>query len=211
LLLHGDGTNGSTTITDSSPSPKTVTAVGNAQINTTVTDPFGRTGAGVLAFDGTGDYLTISSGLPQGTEDFTIEWWENLAATNVNCPVFRFSVESRSGIKTGNGVIQFFIAITNSINVGYTYVTTAGWQHIAITRSSGVVRMFASGVLLTNAIANDFQSVSIPVSLDSFIGRAWTDFYTLDFSGYLDDIRITRGIARYTANFTPPTAPFPDI
>ena len=81
LLLHGNGTNGSTTITDSSPSPKTVTAAGNAQISTAIADPFGDSSRGVLAFDGNGDYLAI----PDSTDwnlpnDFTVEAWVYLTA-----------------------------------------------------------------------------------------------------------------------------------
>jgi hypothetical protein len=57
LLLHGNGTNGSTTITDNSPTPKTVTAVGNAQISTAQS----KFGGASIAFDGTGDYLTDAS------------------------------------------------------------------------------------------------------------------------------------------------------
>jgi hypothetical protein len=73
LLLHGDGTNGSTTIVDSSPSPKTVTAVGDAQISTAQS----KFGGASIAFDGNGDYLDASSSNQYaiGTEDFTVEGW----------------------------------------------------------------------------------------------------------------------------------------
>jgi hypothetical protein len=73
LLLHGDGTNGSTTITDSSLTPKTVTAVGNAQIST-AQSKFG--GASIL-LDGSGDYLDVgsNSAFGYGLSDFTIETW----------------------------------------------------------------------------------------------------------------------------------------
>jgi len=73
LLLHGDGANGSTTIVDSSTSPKTVTAVGNAQISTAQS----KFGGASLAFDGAGDYLTIpdDSSFDFGFNDFTIEGW----------------------------------------------------------------------------------------------------------------------------------------
>ena len=61
LLLYGDGANGSTTITDSSPTPKTVTAVGNAQISTAQS----KFGGASIAFDGAGDYLIVpSTGTP---------------------------------------------------------------------------------------------------------------------------------------------------
>ena len=69
LLLHGDGTNGSTTIIDSSPLPKTVTAFGNAQISTAQS----KFGGSSIAFDGTGDSLTIPAITFAG--DFTLEAW----------------------------------------------------------------------------------------------------------------------------------------
>ena len=73
LLLSGNGINGSTSIIDSSPSPKTVTAFGNAQISTAQS----KFGGASIAFDGVSDYLTVASsaGLTFGTGDFTIELW----------------------------------------------------------------------------------------------------------------------------------------
>jgi hypothetical protein len=205
LLLHGDGTNGSTVITDNSPSPKTVTAVGNAQISTAQS----KFGGASIAFDGTGDYLNVSGGFVSGTEDFTIEWWEKLNTINTNYPLIRFDNDAQSGIKTGANGVQFYHS-TNQLNILYPYTSSSDWQHVAISRGSGTVRMFASGILLTNPVVNVGQNYSFNVS--SFaIGRAWSQFYTNDFAGYIDDFRITKGIARYTANFTPPTAAFPDI
>ena len=75
LLLYGNGTNGSTTITDNSPSPKTVTAVGNAQISTAQS----KFGGASIAFDGTGDFITVpdSSAFVLGlsNEPYTVEFW----------------------------------------------------------------------------------------------------------------------------------------
>jgi hypothetical protein len=73
LLLHGDGANGSTTITDSSRLTNTVTAVGDAQISTAQS----KFGGASIAFDGSGDYLTISSSsaLSIGSGDYTVEFW----------------------------------------------------------------------------------------------------------------------------------------
>jgi hypothetical protein len=72
LLLHGDGTNGSTTITDSSISPKTVTAVGNAQISTAQS----KFGGASIAFNGTTSYLTTPANSDFAYDaDFTIECW----------------------------------------------------------------------------------------------------------------------------------------
>ena len=72
LLLHGDGTNGSTTIVDSSPSPKTVTAVGDAKISTAQS----KFGGASIGFDGSGDSLAAPASISHfGTGDFTIELW----------------------------------------------------------------------------------------------------------------------------------------
>ena len=73
LLLHGDGTNGSTTIVDSSSSTKAVTAFGDAQISTAQS----KFGGASIAFDGNGDYLTIppSAKFEFGTDPFTVEFW----------------------------------------------------------------------------------------------------------------------------------------
>ena len=69
LLLHSDGTSGSTTFTDNSNSSRTITASGNAQIDTTIK----KFGSGSAEFDGTNSKLTIS-GNPLGSGDFTIEF-----------------------------------------------------------------------------------------------------------------------------------------
>jgi hypothetical protein len=86
LLLHGDGTNGSTTIIDSSPSPKTVTAVGNAQISTAQS----KFGGASLLFDGSGDGAIISTGLNDFTmtsNTYTLEAWARPAATSGFRPI----------------------------------------------------------------------------------------------------------------------------
>ena len=70
LLLHGDGTNGSTTFTDDSNSSRTITASGNAQIDTAIK----KFGSGSAEFDGTNSKLIVS-GNPLGSGDFTIEFW----------------------------------------------------------------------------------------------------------------------------------------
>ncbi len=208
LLLHGNGTNGSTTITDNSPTPKTVTAVGNAQISTAQS----KFGGASIAFDGSGDYLDISSGFVTGTENFTIEWWELLAATNVAYAfIYISSLPSPIvGIKTGNNSVQIYSSdATNNINVTCSYSSSSTqWQHIAITRENRVIRIFAGGTLCSY-VANLSPNYSFTGTGYS-IGRAWPSIYTNSFNGYIDDLRITKGVARYTANFTPPTAPFPD-
>jgi hypothetical protein len=208
LLLHGDGTNGSTTITDSSPTPKTVTAVGNAQISTT--DP--KFGAGSIFLDGTGDWLTTPSnaGFAFGTADFTVEGWLKPAAVTA---ADRIIFDSRA-TSTDTGIVFFidpdgrlnsFQGSSLRANSGLLLLTSNVWQHFAYVRAAGVLYVYIGGSLGGSAaLTTDLTSpgtVRIGVRQDD----------TLPYNGYIDDLRITKGIARYTANFTPPTAPFPDI
>jgi hypothetical protein len=217
LLLHGNGTNGSTTITDSSPTPKTVTAVGNAQISTAQS----KFGGASIAFDGTGspmDRLSIPAGtvdLQFGAQDFTIECWIYRLDTNTaSVAVSQSNLSTPAG--TGWG---FFISSITTSDVfigGIRYTVTSPdpsintWAHIAFTRSGGTFRSFLNGTIVgtntalgTNAL-ND-GATNNPNTIGGFNNN------TNGLNGYIDDFRITKGIARYTANFTPPTAPFPDI
>jgi hypothetical protein len=206
LLLHGNGTNGSTTITDSSLTPKTVTAFGNAQISTAQS----KFGGASIAFDGTGDYLTTpnNSDYQFGTSDFTVECWINTTDTS-------FNLISMTTAAVGNwGAVIFSSQFYWQINYGVTNLISAvpcssilngAWNHIAITRSSSSLRLFFNGVLQGASPYTDSTNYNGTGVLA--IGSGING----DFNGYLDDLRITKGVARYTANFTPPTLPFPDF
>jgi len=205
LLLHGNGTNGSTTITDNSPSPKTVTAVGNAQISTAIADPFGNSTRGVLAFDGTGDSLTIP-----GSQDFvfpidfTVEIWvypTNTTATNQNI----INIDNFA-----SGILIRYRSVDYSddiyvLNAGGIFITPEiianKWNHIALTRSGATVRAFVNGVV-------DIQIITVSGTVNAAAGSVAIGS---SYTGYMSNIRCTKNVARYTANFTPPTAPFPDI
>jgi hypothetical protein len=202
LLLHGNGTNGSTVITDSSGSPKTVTAVGNAQISTAQS----KFGGASIAFDGAGDYLSTT--LPAfGVNDFTIELWVRFSSF-VN---YRMFFDTRAG----DSDLLGFVWGTNAAGQLFIYrsgfVLTTGalslntWTHVALTRASGVWRIFVDGTLQ----AGTYTSFGDLTRTVARIGMDWATLYGMN--GYIDDLRITKDIARYTSNFTPPTAPFPDF
>ena len=210
LLLHGNGTNGSTTITDSSPSPKTVTAFGNAQISTAQS----KFGGSSIAFDGTTDYLTVPNSvtMQMGTGDFTIESWVYFNTLTSYQTLFDKGVVStgalllQTDLNNGRMIVwvQGVASITESSNG-----STGAWTHYALSRSSGTLRLFRNGSQ-TGSVANstNFNS-SAAVGIGAYGSGVEVGLYGLN--GYIDDLRITKGVARYTSNFTPPTAPFPDI
>lgn len=220
LLLHCDGPNNSTSFTDSSATGRAVTAVGNAKISTTQS----KFGGAAAYFDGSGDKLTIgaSSDLALGTGDFTIEAWFYLTGGQAYARLIHFGPfwgdDSAFGINAKDadfpGKITFavhrFSYISSRPCVSTSNVALNAWNHVAVTRASGVLRLFYNGVLeSTNS-----SHVGIPVDAGSTnylaIGSATTTSGGEDLAGYVDDVRITKGVARYTSSFTPPTVPHPN-
>jgi len=208
LLLHGDGANGSTTIVDSSPSPKTVTAVGNAQISTAQS----KFGGSSLVFDGAGDYLEAphSNDYNFGPGDFTIECWLWTGQTSAGTVAAH---RTSGGAANTNWLLQ---TIANKISLflsdGTTYqvnglastssINNSQWRHIAASRSGSTIRLFIDGVVENTATwAGSISSTSRVLQIGN-------DNVGSFLNGYIDDLRITKGVARYTSNFTPPTQPF---
>jgi hypothetical protein len=187
--------------------------VGNAQIDTAVK----KYGTGSMEFDGTGDHclLPASEELAMGTGDFTIEMWVNLSAVGSNDGVF---VELRSSGATSNGFVFNARRVTSpsagfklnfytdgGSNTASTILAYNTWHHVAVTRSSGTIRMFANGVSDITPFTKNNNFSDTP---DVTIGQSLL-YSPSNITGYVDDLRITKGIARYTANFTPPEAELP--
>ena len=204
LLLHMNGANASTTFPDHSYNALAVTANGNAQIST-AQSKFG--GASAL-FDGTGDRLTLASSplFGFGTGDFTCECWiHRTVSVNQNILDFRTAADVQTWVWniTSNAISMY--TPSGTLISGTTVLAANQWYHVAITRSGGTIRQFVNGVLEGSGTnTSDFQS-SRPLTIGGT-----PDAVNGMFTGYIDDIRITKGIARYTANFTPPTAQFPN-
>ncbi len=223
LLLHGSGTDGSTTIIDSSPSPKTVTAVGNAQISTAIADPFGNNTRGVLLFDATGDYLSVVSGTADfafGTGDFTIELWLRLNAVVGTSSALSLYDQRPQGVQNDSPVIY----IQNStLGGGLTYYTGNAnrivgpallantWYFITLSKATGNTRLFLNGTQFGSTYVDTISYVNSANRpwIGGFSDNA-TPSTQATINGRICELRVTKGVARYTANFTPPTAPFPD-
>ena len=185
---------------------------GNAQISTAQS----KWGGGSIAFDGTGDYLLAPVDANQnynfGTGDFTVECWfyaNSLSSTsyaglmgcnnaNVDGNTSAWAAYVRS-----NGI--FFYGSTGTLTGVAGTVNTGVWNHYAVTRSGNTLRLFLNGTQTTSATVTG----SYTNSTVGFRVGDEPDSSNPAFNGYIDDLRITKGVARYTANFTPPSAPFP--
>ena len=217
LLLKGEGTNGSTTILDSSSNNNSVSVFDNAQISTAVNTPFG-TGDGVLAFDGTGDYLSIppSSAFDYTSSDFTWECWVYFNTFSgiqaiisdpfySGGPVNGFALVANINVA---GVFGYSNTASPFVTVGFqTILSVNSWYHFAFTRNGNDYRFFLNGVQEGSAIPN---GTAVTYNNDNLDIGTWGGFVgSRDLDGYISNLRITKGVARYTSNFTPPTAPFP--
>jgi hypothetical protein len=222
LLLHMDGSNGSTTFTDSSSNAFAVTSFGNAQISTAQSKFGGASGL----FDGNGDYLTTptSTALDLGNT-YTIEFWmrANSFASNgglIHRGLYTTTTNSWNGLafsirQLGSEIRFYFYGISNAteqiINVPISgNFTINTWHHVAMTRSGTTGYVLVDGVL-----KNTISSLNTPAASSRDLKIGVWDYSTGStvsewFNGYIDDLRITKGVARYTANFTPPANPSPD-
>ena len=200
LLLHMDGANNSTTFTDSSANALTVTPSNNAKISTDVV----KYGTGAYrSTSATNDQLALpSTSLLQLTGDFTIEFW--LYALASSGRLFNLAAaNSRIEIdQNGSNPYKFYlynqgVEIFDNLAVG---LSNSSWQHLALTRSGSTLRLFGGGTLYATATHSSTLTPTTVMGSGSTL-----------FDGYMDDLRITKGVARYTASFIPPAAPFPDV
>lgn len=212
LLLHCDGANGSTTFADNSPDPSSITAVGGAAIGTANA----KYGTGAVSANGgrltvpNADKLNLSIG------DWTIELWFWLNSSGTQARLIDKEIGNGSypwAINCGqltSGKIDFRSFNTGGSLlpdlVGTTTVAAQQWNHVAVCRAGDTYRLFLNGVQEAIATRSDALRVSTdPVNIGNNGANS-------TYGGLLiDEVRITKGVARYTANFTPPTESFPDV
>ena len=181
-------------------SKKGITANGNAKISTAQSQ-FG--GASAL-FDGTSDYLTVAGpGFNWGTGDFTVEAWVRHTAINDQQVYWDFRT-------TGTNHHIFYITSGNKLEyydgsayTGTTSLATNTWYHVAVSRSSGTLKIFLNGAQeISTSNAGNHSSVGPMV-----ISSDQTFLSTNSVNGYMDEIRVSN-TARYTTTFTPSTTAF---
>ncbi|MEI6032427.1 MAG: LamG-like jellyroll fold domain-containing protein [Synechococcaceae cyanobacterium ELA739] len=198
-----DGSNGSTTFTDSSSNAVSVTAYGNAQISTAQSKFGGASGL----FDGTGDYLvTATSSLFAITGDFFVEFFAYINATSsANYTMAHVNAGSNNGLH-----IYYFentLRVDNGVAADYSGTTnllpSSTWKHIAVGKAGSTLYIFVDGSLVSTRTA---QGYGTPDRVQ--VGRFLTGGATNDCDCYIDELRVTVGVCRFTASFTAPTAPF---
>lgn len=209
-LLHFNGADASTTFTDESG--KTWTASGNAQIDTAQSKFGGAAGL----FDGATDFISSADSVDWyfAANPFTVDFWFRPASTTAFDTIIGQFVDANNVWKFDLGATANhprFVVISGGVTKA-EYSTTAAvtltngtWYHFALVRNGTSVYIFLDGVsqsltattaISTNEVPN--LAASLVVGYDSInAGR--------DINGHLDELRISKGIARWTANFTPPS------
>jgi len=177
---------------------------GGAQVSTGQA----KYGTTSVFFNGSTDWLSMPNNPAHnfGTGDFTVESWVYQASTPGNQNfVSNYNGPSEGwGIRVVSGVPYFMWGDTVIVN-GSSAISANTWTHIAVTRSGTTARMFVNGTQVASAT----DSTDLTGTGTLFVGRLRTATAGFLWNGYLDDLRITKGYARYTANFTPPTAALP--
>jgi hypothetical protein len=180
---------------------KAITAFGNAKLSTSIK----KWGTASLALDGTGDYATVQSNtdFAFGTGDFTIEMWVYRTNTSLTEGYvdFRTTATQYSPlIYVAGTTLYYFVNGSSKINAtALTSINT--WYHIAVTRVSATnsTKMFVNGTQVGSTWTDTSTYIQGPLTIGAnYAGAA-------SVNGYIDDVRISKGIARYTSNFTAPT------
>lgn len=182
---------------------------GNVQAST-VQKKFGNSS---IYFDGSGDYLVANSAFNDlytfGSGDFTIEFWLYLNTTTGVQIIYDGRPTSGGGgaqptIYTSGTTLIYYTNVGNRISAAA--LTASTWQHIAVCRSGTATKMFVNGSQVGTTYTD--STVYVNAAGAPRLGIE-LDLVSYPLNGYIDDLRVTKGYARYTANFTAPTETFP--
>lgn len=203
LLLHCYGADASTTFTDSSLIPKTVTANGTAQIDT---DQYKFNGSSCLFPGNSGSYLSVpsSSDFEFGSDNFTVDFWFRMSsAVTWSEPVRVYTDSSNRWMfyLHSDGYWYFTAIVGGSTKANYKFSNNLSintWYHVAIVRSGTSFYIFIGGS------AKSLTTVTA-ISTNNINNSGILSLGTSSFSGWIDEFRISKGIARWTENFTAPT------
>jgi hypothetical protein len=209
LLIHADGTNGSTVFTDDNGIVRNqigISAIGGAAISTAQS----KFGGSSLGFgDGTGDYYLVnapSTSTFGGSDDMTFEFWYYRAASGSGLHITDFRISDGASWT----IVDFEDGRLGMRENGYLVASNFGmptltWTHIACVKSGTTVKWYKNGTLTDTTTGH---TATFTNRQPSYIGANYADSSAgNNLNGYIDELRISSG-QRYTSNFTAPTAPF---
>ena len=217
LLLPLNGSNSATSTSDSSDEGNSITFNGNAQISTAQS----KFGGSSLLLDGAGDYLQVANQdyFDFASNDFTIECWFYFDSSSSETYNTLLDMGDGSasgygpywtGVKSDSGTYTLFVQMDSTAggdwdlinNLAITTVSASTWHHFAISREGSSFKVFLDGTsVLTATNSNPLRDQNSALQIGGR-GQNTAQHY---FKGYIDDVRITNGLARYTSNFTAPT------
>ena len=212
LFLHCDGSDGSSSFPDASSAVHTVTATGTTAPTVRVAQS--KFGGASASMDGGWLTSANNSDWDFGTGDFTLDWWEyRTSLTAGKCAMARAEtgtfVAFLAGYSSGTNNNLYLSSnnsswdIANGVDMGT--VATSTWNHFAVSRNGNNFYTFKNGT----QISTFSSSASLATSSASLsVGSAQQNLSVLAFTGYLDEVRISKGIARWVASFTPPSAAY---
>jgi len=211
LMLHCDGADESQTFTDSSFIPHTVTAGGTAQIDTAEK----KFGSGSALLDGNSDYLSVADSADWnfGTGDFTIDFWVRFAVDPSGSNVGFYSQYTNANnvimwYYHDSGSLFFYVRIGGVVKVNNSVAWNPAadtWYHLELARNTTTLYMFIDGtsqsLTETTAIStNDLGDLAEPILF------GYPTYYGTGYlNGWMEEIRVSKGIARHTENFDVPT------
>ena len=183
---------------------KIVTANGDAQLATAEK----KFGSASLALDGTGDYVDVVSqnDFGFGTGDFTVEAfvYANALSATRSIADFRAGAGTDDAIflYAASGVLRVYVSGAVLLDAGTT-LSLNTWYHVAVARSGSTIKLFLDGVEVDSATDTTDYEVAKPL----IVGARYdgTDLY---WNGNIDELRISKGVARYTGTFAPPLSEF---
>lgn len=221
-LLHLNGAHASTTITDSSPTPKTWTAAGTAALST-VQKKFGTASLNIAAAGTAGHWISTPdhADFEFLAADFTMELFFRMASIG---GAQQIPMITKLGTAAGSqdAFLFQYLHTTNIVRInwtsnGATFLGPASftmaspfsidqWYHIVMERQGTMLRCFIDGVEITPAVSIGSTSIYSGTGIVK-IGATY-DASAYTFNAFYDEVRISNGIARYTENFVPPTGEF---
>lgn len=211
LLLHCNGEDESTSFPDSSSSEHTIAPIGTAQVDTTIKE----LGSGSVKFL-KADWLDSDEHADWsfGTDDWTIDFWMYRSGSQA----------SYTGVigASSSGLTGWEIDLLSNTPIIWTssggwsqkaaatdVIADVTWTHVALVRNGNSLQFYINGTASGSAsdvTGQTFNSggVGLTIGASRQVG-------SLGYTGYLDEIRISKGIARWTSNFTPPTEEYGDL